>query len=548
MAGSGIDIKPLDRVLLIEDNPGDARLIRELLDEAGAPFELHNVTRLSEALERLEAEHFHLILLDLSLPDSQGIDSFERISAQASDIPLIVLTGMADEALALRIVGLGAQDYLVKGEVDRRSLVRSIIYAIKRAAADRALADERNLLRNVIDNLVDSIYVKDLSGRYLLDNEAHRKLVGLPSTRAVVGQKTEAFFPDTVAQQIEEEERRVMATGEPIINREEIIRPRNPGTDRWMAVTRVPLRDRKGEIVGLVGIGREITDRKRAEEQLARYHAVIRKRNVELEEDLHMAREIQQAFLPQQYPTFPPWSDPAQSAIRFCSRYIPTTAVGGDFFHILPISETQAGIFICDVMGHGVRAALVTAIQRAIVEEMLPMAHDPGRYLSEINRTFLSILRRARTPMFASAFYLVVDVGEGVLRYANAGHPGPLHRAHATGEMTFLTMDRPGPALGVFEGGDYQTHSRPAVGGDCVILFTDGLFEVEGADETYFDQNRLLGIFRHHRRAPVETLIDETLKEIRDFALGHVFVDDVCLVGVSIEEILSPHPEALHAR
>jgi len=545
MAGSGIDIKPLDRVLLIEDNPGDARLIRELLDEAGAPFELHNVIRLSEALDRLDTEHFHLILLDLSLPDSQGIDSFRRISAQAPDIPLIVLTGMADEALALQIVELGAQDYLVKGEVDRRSLVRSIIYAIKRAAADRALADERNLLRSVIDNLVDSIYVKDLSGHYLLDNEAHRKLVGLPSTKAVPGKTTGDFFAQPVARQIEEEEQRVMRTGEPVINREEIIRPLNPGTDRWMAVTRVPLRNRHGEIIGLVGIGREITDRKRAEEQLARYHAVIRKRNVELEEDLHMAREIQQAFLPQQYPTFPPWADPAHSAIRFCSRYIPTTAVGGDFFHILPISDTQAGIFICDVMGHGVRAALVTAIQRAIVEEMLPVAHDPGRYLSEINRTFLSILRRARTPMFASAFYLVVDVGEGVLRYANAGHPSPLHREHATGAMSFLAPARPGPALGVFEGGRYQTYSRPAESGDGVILFTDGLFEVEGADETYFDQNRLLGSFLHHRRAPMEALIDETLNEIRDFALDHVFVDDVCLVGVSIEEILSAHPEAL---
>ena len=448
-----VKAQPTIRVLLVEDNPGDARLIQELLMEArGGRFETAVATRLSEAMEMLAADDFQLILLDLSLPDSQGIETFHKMTAHAPLIPLIVLSGLDDEALALHTVKAGAQDYLVKGQVDPRILERAIRYAMKRVEAERALAEERNLLRNVIDNLLDSIYVKNADGRYLLDNLAHMQSLGVDSPEKVVGRTVFDFFPPAIAAKFHEDDETVLRTAKAIINREEVV-VSNPTAVQWVSTTKVPLCNRNGEAIGVIGIGRDITERKAAEEQIFRYNAEIRQRNAELEDDLHMAREIQQAFLPQQYPTFPRGVSVADSAIRFCSRYIPTTAVGGDFFHILPVSDTEAGVFICDVMGHGVRAALVTAIQRALVEEMLPSARDPGLFLTEINRALLSILRRARTPMIASAFSLVVDIEHGVVRYANAGHPCPIHMNRKTGTIGSLCSgsERPGPALGVFK-------------------------------------------------------------------------------------------------
>ena len=524
------------RVLLVEDNPGDARLIYELLAEAGAPFALEAVGRLSTALDRLTTGDFQLVLVDLTLPDSHGIDTFHRVVAHSPGVPLIVLSGLDDEALALRTVQEGAQDYLVKGHVDHHTLVRAMRYAVKRAEADRALADERNLLRNVIDNLLDSIYVKDTEGRYLLDNIAHVRSLGMRLPDEVVGKTVFEFFPEAIASKFQEDDNAVMSTGKPIVNREEVVTL--DSSVRWVSTTKVPLRNSEGKTVGIIGIGRDITDRKRAEEQLFRYNAEIRERNAELEDDLHMAREIQQAFLPQVYPSFPRGAAPGESALRFVSRYIPTTAVGGDFFHVLPLSDTEAGIFICDVMGHGVRAALVTAIQRALVEEMLPVAHDPGRFLSEINRALLSILRRARTPMFASAFYLVVDVANAELRYANAGHPRPLHLHRALGTLDFLATERPGPALGVFKNTGYETRRCPVAVHDLILLFTDGLYEVEGKGDTYFDQSMLLNIMARRLTKPAENLIDETLEEIQNFAATKAFDDDVCLVGVEIQQLL----------
>ena len=536
------EIIPPIRVLLVEDNPGDARLIHELLAEVEGRFELETVPRLGQAMELLASNRFQLVLLDLSLPDSHGVESFQKVLAAYPHVPLIVLSGLDDEQLAVQTVREGAQDYLVKGHVDHHTLVRAIRYALKRAEVDRALADERNLLRSVIGNLPDAICVTDLQGRYLLDNRPHVLSLGVNSTDEVIGKTPFDFYPEATAAKIQEEDNEIIRTGIPILNREEVQAvlsppsPNPPGV-RWVSTTKVPLRDSEGNTIGVVGILRDITERKYAEEQLFRYNEEIRERNTELEDDLHMAREIQQSFLPQQYPTFPRRATPAESALRFYSRYIPTTAVGGDFFHVLPISDSKAGIFICDVMGHGVRAALVTAIQRALVEEMLPAAGDPGRFLTEINRALLSILRRARTPMFASAFYLVVDVEEGMLSYANAGHPRPLHLHRDTGTLEFLDAERAGPALGVFPKAVYETRSCPVSPHDLIILFTDGLYEVEGPNETLFDQDRLLEVIGRRIHEPSENLIEETLAEIQDFAVNHTFEDDVCLVGVEIERV-----------
>lgn len=135
------------RVLLIEDNPADVDLIREALEDgardpafAGTSLRLEQVDRLSTALEHLSTGETDVVLLDLSLPDSQGIQTFLRLVRAAPRTPIVVLSGLDDEAMAIRAVREGAQDYLVKGQVDGKTLTRSIHYAVERkhAEAERA--------------------------------------------------------------------------------------------------------------------------------------------------------------------------------------------------------------------------------------------------------------------------------------------------------------------------------------------------------------------------------------------------------------------------
>ena len=122
---------------LVEDNPGDARLIQEMLRESPvAPYEIECLSRLDEVLDRVEREPFDVLLLDLGLPDSQGLATFERVNQQAPTMPIIIFSGAIDEQLGIEAVAHGAQDYLVKGQIDGFRLKRAIHYAIERKRTD----------------------------------------------------------------------------------------------------------------------------------------------------------------------------------------------------------------------------------------------------------------------------------------------------------------------------------------------------------------------------------------------------------------------------
>src|SRR6187455_2972636 len=125
---------PMLRVLLVEDNAGDVRLIRELIREGSAGFEVEVTGRLAEGSARLARGDIALVLLDLSLPDSHGIETFQKLHQAVPEIPVIVLSGLSNEAVAVQAVHEGAQDYLVKGEGDSKLLVRAMRYALERSA------------------------------------------------------------------------------------------------------------------------------------------------------------------------------------------------------------------------------------------------------------------------------------------------------------------------------------------------------------------------------------------------------------------------------
>jgi PAS domain S-box-containing protein len=149
-------------------------------------------------------------------------------------------------------------------------------------SAEEALAAEHNLLRRIIDALPDHVYVKDLDGRFLLDNLAHRDFIGQPSDADIAGQSAFDFFPSKMAERFSEEDRYVIEAGESIINREE--RLLEGGAEFWFQTTKVPLRDRLGNIIGLVGISADITERKIAEEKLRRFAAQLERSNAELQD------------------------------------------------------------------------------------------------------------------------------------------------------------------------------------------------------------------------------------------------------------------------
>lgn len=263
-------------VLLVEDNAGDARLLTEYLSEApGNPFVLERVELLSEGLERLKRGGIALVLLDLSLPDSFGLDTFAQAHACAPEVPIIVMSGRDDESLAIKTVHEGAQDYLVKGQVDSRLLVRAMRYAIERKRAEEALAKERDLLHTLLENLPDRIYFKDAESRFLRISRAVVEQFKIADASEAIGKSDFDFFTAEHAQVALNDERLVMRTGQPIIGKVER-ETLSDGTVTYALTSKLPMRDKTGRVVGNFGISRDITGIKKIENELAAERNLLR--------------------------------------------------------------------------------------------------------------------------------------------------------------------------------------------------------------------------------------------------------------------------------
>jgi len=403
------------------------------------------------------------------------------------------------------------------------------------------LMDEKNDYRGIFDHLVEGVFRTTEAGRYLLANVALARIYGYDSPADLMASIQDIGGRLYVEPGRREEFVHLMRESDTLSNFESKIY-RKDGEVIWIAENCRAVRDAQGRLLHYEGTVEDVTERKHAEEQirhatveLSRSREELRQKNAVMQENLQMAREIQLAMLPQQYPVFPPGVAPEQSAFQFIHRYEAAESVSGDFFSINALSEHEVGVFICDVAGHGVRAALVTAMIRALVEELQMLAHDPGSFLRKLNYDLCRILNSTGSPMLTTAFYAVADCRHARLRFANAGHPKPLllRRTPERIEPLLNAGGRSQPALGLFCDLPYQTSEAVMAPGDVLMLFTDGLYEVQGRNEELYSQERLILDLRELLQRPPDALFDEVLQSVRAFALSGKFEDDVCLVGMN---------------
>jgi serine phosphatase RsbU (regulator of sigma subunit) len=274
------------------------------------------------------------------------------------------------------------------------------------------------------------------------------------------------------------------------------------------------------------------------ERRVAERTRELHEKNNQIEEDLKMARELQMALLPKQFPSIPRGARVADSAIKFSSFYYPAGSVSGDFFSVSPRSDTAVDVLIADVMGHGVRAGLITAMMRALVEKFSAAPADPAAMLAKINQSLFEILNNTGVTLFATAFYLIADIRHSRILYANAGHPHPLLLHRSRGELEQMSSNGDaGPVLGLFDNVDYRTCECPIEVDDFIMLFTDGLFEVEAPDHEFYSRERLNAAVRQRTRLQSAELFDQLFAEIQNFSDRKEFSDDVCLLGMEFTRL-----------
>ena len=187
-------------VLLVEDNPGDARLILELLGEVQTQaFDLERVARLDHALTRLSRTGVDVVLLDLGLPDSQGLETFMRARRGAPDEPIVVISGLDDERLALEAVRSGAQDYLVKGRIEGHLLARVLRYAVERKRAEQELVAREERFRALVEHSADAIALLDRAGTLIYASHSTERVLGHRADEVLGRSALDLIHPEDVA-------------------------------------------------------------------------------------------------------------------------------------------------------------------------------------------------------------------------------------------------------------------------------------------------------------------------------------------------------------
>ena len=258
-------------VLVVEDNPADARLSRDILQEISADIGVMVAETLSAAIAILELESFDVILLDLGLPDSKGVDTLASLKAHRSDLPFIVMTGMADEQIGIDAVRLGAQDYLIKGRVQADQLRRSLLYAIERKKADNALMEKEQFFENLTELNPAFITITDLkSNQAVFTGGRGLALPGFQSEarEGMAGFVPSMFYPGDFDKMTASASAVSRAGGDRIGDVEVRVKDAE-GTWRWLRILSVVFkRDRKGTPLQLMTVVRDIHGLKSAEQEL----------------------------------------------------------------------------------------------------------------------------------------------------------------------------------------------------------------------------------------------------------------------------------------
>jgi sigma-B regulation protein RsbU (phosphoserine phosphatase) len=502
-------------------------------------FQVVETATLDEAIQRLNQGGIDLILLDLEMPGCSRLEAFDALHRVAGGLPAVILADKSHTNLAVEAITMGAQDFLPREGLGDHALVRVIRKALARQKFMRARQDDRILLRTLLDHSPDHIYFKDKESRFLMVSRAQAVRFHLSHPDQAIGKTDHDFHGKEHADQARADEMEILRTGKPLVGIEEM-ETWADGRTTWVSSTKMPLFGPTGEIIGTFGISRDITQNKRDREALAARTRELEKKNNQIAEELKMARELQLAMLPQEFPCVPQGCAAAESDLGFCSFYYPSGAVSGDFFNVMSLSDHRVGVFICDVMGHDVRAALVTALVRALIDEQRHTEREPSELLAQINRSLFDIFKQTGATMYATAFYLIADVKNCELRFASAGHPDPLHICRQAGRVEWLAGvngQKKGPALGLFPNATFPTYSRRMEAGDLVALYTDGLTETESPDQKQFTPELLAEAVQRRIAMPPPELFAGVISEIREFAGGGDFEDDICLVGMEVRRL-----------
>jgi len=275
-------------ILLVDDDPLDRRLVEVTLAKSNTSvqYNVETAGTMSEATERLSNGNYDVLLLDLNLPDSSGIDTVQKAQDINSDASILVLTGLDDEEMGLEAIRRGAEDYLIKGNSLEHILIRTIRYSLERKLVRQRLTETENRFRSVVQTAGSAIFVLSPEYRILEWNKQAERIYGRQRQEVLNKDYLQLFVPEEIRDRVATDMRKVLS-GKTIKSFENSIRIRD-GSRRILLCNASALFDAKGQAIGVIAVGQDITDRKRMEDELRHYREhlelIVNERTANLQE------------------------------------------------------------------------------------------------------------------------------------------------------------------------------------------------------------------------------------------------------------------------
>jgi anti-sigma regulatory factor (Ser/Thr protein kinase)/FixJ family two-component response regulator len=490
-------------VVLIEDSRDYAQAVKTMLDypEGEGAFTVRHFARLADALEYVPSSGACCLLLDLNLPDASGVEAVNALQDVAPLVPIVVLTGLDDDRLALDAMHAGAQDYLVKGRADVDLITRSIRYAMERARSERHRAE---LAREQEARAEAEAMAGTLSRLERLTEAALANLSLDDLLHELLGHVCELLSTDTAAILLLDEERAVLEVraerglygdadarftvpvgagfaGQIVSERRSIVIDDVASADVLSPVLRQRVKSLLGvplladdRIIGVMHVGttgqRGFTAEDTVVLQLAADRAgraIERARRFQQEHET--AVTLQRSLLPDRLPDIP--------GLALAARYLPGAAgteVGGDWYDVIPLADGRVGIAMGDVVGRGIPAASLMGQLRNGLRAYAIEGHSPGGVLERLDRLVQSL----SPGRMATLLYMVLEPDGRNATFANAGHLPPL--VVEDGRPPQLLEGARGVPLGVIPYAAFDESGARIEPGSTLVLYTDGLVEERG--------------------------------------------------------------------
>ena len=406
----------------------------------------------------------------------------------------------------------------------------------QRKKAELELDQQRHLLETIVEILPCRIFVRDSGDRFVMINEEYRRAFDLETKEEVIGKKLTEIRDNEQAHRIEAMDAEIIKTGIAVLDELEFNKSLL-GKERWVLNSKVPLMGRDGKPEGIVGMTHDITEQKNAEESARAAGKALAIKNKQFEAELFVARQLQEQLMSMGFNDQSIYNRSGEAwELEASYLYSPSHHLAGDFFYLIPIPDNKLGILICDVMGHGIKAALVTMLIRGLMLEAPVLLTDPGKVLKHLNDKLVVLAEDPEFPRFVTALYTVIDLNSGNVLLANAGHPAPIWRVEDQSGTHFelCPIENMGPALGLIPDDTFTKNDFTLTQTTELLFFTDGIIEQKTKNGEEWGVENLEETVLDHESDELPKQLKAISQELKDLVGTEELSDDVCVIAVRL--------------